>query len=175
MAKVGKSPSRFDTDKLRSVNQHHMRNASAQSLANHIIKANGDLDISAHAQDRLLKLMPLLTDRAMTLNELSSGQEYLLQDGAPVMNEEAAALLDDEAKALLADFAEVLSEDFGNLDEFKSFLNAFLAERSLKMKHIGLPLRAVLTGTKSSPSITDIAVALGTKEMKSRIDAICKN
>ena len=29
------------------------------------------------------------------------------------------------------------------------------------MKHIGLPLRAALTGTKPSPSITDIAVALG--------------
>ena len=175
IAKVGKSPSRFDTDKLRSVNQHHMRNASAQSLANHIIKANEHLDISVHANDRLLSLMPLLTDRATTLNELASGQAYILQDGAPMMNEEAAALLDDEAKTLLADFAEALGNDFANLDEFKSFLNAFLAERSLKMKHIGLPLRAVLTGTKSSPSITDIAVALGTKEMKSRIDAICKS
>ena len=175
IAKVGKSPSRFDTDKLRSVNQHHMRNASAQSLVGHIIKANGHLDISAHAQDRLFKLMPLLTDRAMTLNELSSGQDYLLQDGAPAMNEEAAALLDEDAKALLLNFAKALVDDFGNLDEFKGFLNAFLAERTLKMKHIGLPLRAALTGTKTSPSITDIAVALGATEMKSRIETICKS
>ena len=175
IAKVGKSPSRFDTDKLRSVNQHHMRNASAQSLANHIIKANEHLALSAHANERLIALMPLLTDRAMTLNELSSGQDYLLQDGAPAMNEEAAALLDEDAKALLLDFAGALVDDFGNLDEFKGFLNAFLVERTLKMKNIGLPLRAALTGTKTSPSITDIAVALGATEMKSRIETICKS
>ena len=175
IAKVGKAPSRFDTDKLRSVNQYHMRQASPISLADHIIDAHQGLTVSAFAKNRLLALMPLLTDRAMTLTELASGQDYLIEDGAPKLNEDASDLLTDDAKTLLVDFAENLPEELSNLDDFKAFLNDFLAERSLKMKHIGLPLRAALTGTKTSPSITDIAVALGSSEIKSRIEAICKN
>lgn len=175
IAKVGKSASRFDTDKLRSVNQYHMRQADTNSLAHHIIDANQHLTISSAAKNRLLSLMPLLTDRAMTLKELAVGQDYLLQDGAPEINEEAMALLTDEAKTLLLAFAHALPDDFTDLDDFKAFLNEFLSAKDLKMKHIGLPLRAALTGTKSSPSITDIAVALGTQEMKSRIVGICKS
>ena len=175
ISKVGKSASRFDTDKLRSVNQYHMRQAAEDKLADHIIEANQHLNISNNAKERLQALMPLLTDRAMTLTELASHQDYLLQDGAPEVNEEALALLTDEAKTLLLDFASTLPDDFADLDEFKAFLNEFLSARDLKMKHIGLPLRAALTGTKSSPSITDIAVALGTEEMKSRIEGICKS
>ena len=175
IAKVGKAPSRFDTDKLRSVNQYHLRQAPVDELADYIIQANQHLTISSAAKDRLVALMPLLTDRAMTLTELASGQDYLLKDGAPEVTDEASALLTEEANSLLLDFSAELPDHFDDLDAFKQFLNAFLSERSLKMKHIGLPLRAALTGTKSSPSITDIAIALGSSEMKSRINAICKN
>ena len=175
IAKVGKSASRFDTDKLRSVNQYHMRQADTDSLANHIIEANQHVNISEAAKDRLISLMPLLTDRAMTLKELAADQEYLLQDGAPKVGEQALALLTDDAKTLLLAFANALPDKFTDLDDFKAFLNEFLSARDLKMKHIGLPLRAALTGTKSSPSITDIAIALGTNEMKSRIEGICKS
>ena len=129
--------------------------------------------ISPHATDRLVSLMPLLTDRAQTLNQLCEGQDYLAYDGAVQMNEEAAALLSDEAKALLRDFAAAQPKSYESLDDLKAFMNVFLLEKDMKMKHIGLPLRAVLTGTKTSPSITDIIVALGPIEVAYRISSHC--
>ena len=110
----------------------------------------------------------------MTLVELCQGQDYLIYDGTPAMTEDAAALLTDEAKRILAEFADSLPDALDTLDQLKEHLNAFLEARGLKMKHIGLPLRAALTGTKQSPSITDIIVALGVKEVKRRIESICK-
>ena len=70
-------------------------------------------------------------------------------------------------------FAEFLPETLPDLDSLKQVMATFLEAEGLKMKHIGLPLRAAITGTKGSPSITDIIVALGTKEVVSRIKSSC--
>jgi len=44
----------------------------------------------------------------------------------------------------------------------------------LKMRDIGLPLRAAVTGMKQSPSIVDIMVALGQSETSVRMQVACK-
>ena len=49
-----------------------------------------------------------------------------------------------------------------------------LAEKGLKMRDIGLPLRAAVTGTKQPPSIIDIMVALGQSETSVRLQIACK-
>ena len=173
MAKVGKSPSRFDTDKLTAINHHHLRLAPEGQLAD-IILANYE-NPSDQAKDRLIAAMPLLTDRAATLNALSDGQDYLIYDGVPAMTDDAKALLTNDAIGNLEKLQKALPENDLNLDEFKLFLNEFLAGESLKMRDIGLPLRAALTGTKTSPSITDIAVILGMNEVSSRLSSICNS
>ena len=48
-----------------------------------------------------------------------------------------------------------------------------MAAEGLKMRDVGLPLRAALTGTKTAPSILDIVRALGTEETLNRINQIC--
>ena len=169
ITKVGKAPARFDTDKLRSVNQFHMRACAPEDLAAHILTQYEGDKVSPSATTRLITLMPLLTDRAQSLVELASGQDYLVYDGAPEVLDDAKALLSDENCALLAKFAHALPDEIATLDALKEMMNGFLDKEGLKMKHIGLPLRAALTGTKSSPSITDIIVALGPKEVASRI------
>lgn len=171
--KVGKAPSRFDTDKLKSVNHHHMRQAPTDSLVNAIIAHYDEAQLSANARTRLTTLMPLLTDRAQTLVELVQGQDYLVYDGAPKVTDEAQAFLTAESCAILSKFADALPDDLTDLDHLKEVMNAFLEAEGLKMKHIGLPLRAALTGTKGSPSITDIIVVLGTKEVGNRIKSCC--
>ena len=173
IAKVGKAPSRFDTDKLKSVNQHHMRSASHDSLAEVILGAYDASQTSPEAKARLMALMPLLTDRAQTLVELAANQDYIIYDGAPVVSEDAAPFLTDESCAILGKFADALPDELTDLDHLKEVMAAFLEAEGLKMKHIGLPLRAALTGTKGSPSITDIIVALGTREVASRIRSSC--
>ena len=171
LSKVGKAPSRFDTDKLKSVNQYHLRAKGHEDLAEMILthyEAPCD-----QAKQRLTALMPLLTDRAQTLAELCASQDYLVYNGAPEINDEAKAFLTDEACAILIKFADALPEDIPSLDALKEIMTTFLAAEGLKMKHIGLPLRAALTGTKASPSITDIIVALGKDEVVKRIKSSC--
>ena len=61
-----------------------------------------------------------------------------------------------------------------DLDGLKVALNDYLAEKGLKMRDIGLPLRAAITGMKQTPSIVDIMVALGQSETSVRLQIACK-
>jgi glutamyl-tRNA synthetase len=58
--------------------------------------------------------------------------------------------------------------------EFDLAFKAWMTDNGLKMRDIGLPLRAALTGTKTAPSILDIVVTLGRDEVQKRIQDICK-
>ena len=75
-------------------------------------------------------------------------------------------------------FADAVESDAAatawTADLFSDFFKAYLAENELKMKDMGLPLRAAVTGTRQSPPITDVLVVLGREETVKRIRASCK-
>lgn len=173
---IGKAPARFDFDKLASVNGHWLREANVGDVTS-MIMANyeGTGDISADAGMRLTALMPHLTERAKTLTDLTGAVSYLMHDGAPKIDEAAAALLDNAAKERLLDFAADLKDAPFAPEAFKAFFQDWLAEKSLKMKDMGLPLRAAVTGTKQSPSILDIIITLGASEVIKRIHEVCNS
>ena len=172
LAHVGKSPARFDFDKLADVNSHYLRSLDAEAawaLITPHINAT-----SKAAKQRVVSLMPLLAERAKTHLEIAQRIGYLLQDGAPECDEDAAGLLDSDAKARLLKLADDLPAVPWNSESLQAFLKEWLAVNALRMKDIGLPLRAALTGTRQSPSITDVMVALGPEETELRIRETCK-
>jgi glutamyl-tRNA synthetase len=168
---VGKSPARFDLDKLYDVNSQFLRQMDEAVLCDMILDI--EAPTSPDARARLLTLMPLLKERARTHLDIVDGAGYLLHDGAVPMAEEAASLLDDAAKARLLSLDQYLQGRVWRLPDLKQAVDEFMAENSLKMRDIGLPLRAALTGSKQSPSIIDIMAALGATETSRRIRSAC--
>ena len=98
----------------------------------------------------------------------------MLVDGAVDINDEAAKILTDDANSILRDLDISLATANWDLDSLKVAINTYLANKSLKMRDIGLPLRAAVTGTKQTPSIIDIMVALGQSETSLRLQIACK-
>jgi len=169
---VGKSPARFDFDKLADVNSHYLRNLDADTVWD-LISPHLEAT-SADARDRIIRLMPLLAERAKTHLEIANSVGYLLHDGAPSIQEDAAGLLDDDAKARLLALVDDLPAGPWSAESLAAFLKEWLGAKDLKMKDIGLPLRAALTGTRQSPSITDVMAALGPQESEKRVRETCK-
>ena len=169
---IGKAPARFDLDKLKAVNQHWLRQAAADDLAGQLLTIQGG---TAAEQTRgwLTTLMPLFTERAQTLTELAEMTGWLFQSGAPGLTDEAAALLTDEAKQTLRKAASFFESAPAEPDAFDEAFKAWMDNEGLKMRDVGLPLRAALTGTKTAPSILDIVRGLGTQETIKRINQIC--
>jgi glutamyl-tRNA synthetase len=168
---VGKSPARFDLDKLYDVNSQFLRQMDEAVLCDMILDI--EAPTSPDARARLLTLIPLLKERARTHLDIVDGAGYLLHDGAVPIAEKAASLLDDAAKARLLSLDQYLQGRVWRLPDLKQAVDEFMAENSLKMRDIGLPLRAALTGSKQSPSIIDIMAALGATETSRRIRSAC--
>ena len=172
LAHVGKSPARFDSDKLADLNSHYLRHLDADTIWDLIaphIEAT-----SPEARDRVVALMPLLVERAKTHLDVAGHIGYLLRDGAPTPDDDSAGLLDDTAKSRLLTLVGDLPEAPWSAESLAAFLKEWLAANELKMKDIGLPLRAALTGTRQSPSITDVMAALGQQETEIRVRETCK-
>jgi glutamyl-tRNA synthetase len=171
LGNVGKSPARFDLDKLYDVNSQFLRQMDEALLCDMVLDA--EAPTSPDARARLLTLMPLLKERARTHLDIVDRAGYLLHDGTVPIADEAASLLDDAAKVRLLQLDQYLQGGVWGVPELKQAVDEFMAENNLKMRDIGLPLRAALTGSKQSPSIIDIMAALGATETSRRIRSAC--
>ena len=177
LGRIGKSPARFDGDKLRDVNAYFIKTMDDAALYELIVAALpqlGNAPTSSAAKSRIITLLPMLKERAKTHLDIAGSIGYLLDDGAVDIDADAAELLTDDAKAILRDLDMSLATASWDLDGLKAAINAYLAEKGLKMRDIGLPLRAAVTGMKQTPSIIDIMVALGQSETSVRLQIACK-
>ncbi len=169
---VGRAPARFDPEKLRDLNAHYLRVMDEDSLYRLIAPLIAPT--SPAAKERVKTLMPLLCARVKSHLELIDGLGFLLHDGAPEPDESARTLLDHVATGRLSALMKAAPTTNWDVESFQAFLDKWLSANNFKMKDIGLPLRAAITGTRQSISIVDVIVALGREETIRRIEETCK-
>lgn len=170
---IGRSPSRFDFDKLNSLNAHYLKQSSDSELADH---ASGDLEarlgrpLVAGERARVAKVMTHAKSRARLLTELADAAWWSLAPRPLEMEEKAQKLLDAEARTLLAALLPALeSLPDWNLEAAEQAVRAFAEARDLKLGKIAQPLRAALTGRAASPGIFDVLDILGREESLARL------
>ncbi len=167
LAGVGKSPSRFDLKKLENLNGHYIREADDERLAR--LAA----DISSRSDDAvplLTRAMPFLKPRAANLNELASGADFLFASRPLAMDAGAAALLTPEACRVLAGAHAALDAVHKwDTEALDVAVRRVAEEQGVKLGQVAQPLRAALTGRKTSPGIFDVLALLGRDESLGRI------
>ncbi len=165
LANVGKSPSRFDLKKLESLNGHYIRAADDARLAALVAERRGGGDVAL-----LEQAMPALKPRAANLNELAENTGFLFEQRPLTVAEDAAPLLAGDAR-------DVLARVHAALDAVESWDTAVLEDAvrqvadaaEVKLGAVAQPLRAALTGRRTSPGIFDVLVLLGREESLGRI------
>ncbi|MBB5708980.1 glutamate--tRNA ligase [Sphingomonas xinjiangensis] len=172
---VGKSPSRFDLKKLENLNGHYIRNTDDAQLADLVAKRLPFEPNDAQRQ-LLTDAMAALKPRAANLNELADGAAFLFRMRPLDMDEGAVALLEGDARTLLAQVHDALaaaaSWDSETLD---AAVRAVAEAAGVKLGAAAQPLRAALTGRRTSPGIFDVLLLLGRDESLARIaDQISK-
>ena len=169
---IGKSPARFDTDKLTAINAHYIRALPAEDLAALMLDGK---DASPHIVKRLVALAPAFAERAHHLGDLPAMAKFAATDDTPSVDEDAQSLLDQDVCRRLQKLALDLPDDDLSPDAFKAFLGQWLEKEELKMRDIGPCLRAAVTGMKKTPDIILICSTLGMLNVKARIADNCKN
>ena len=170
---VGRSPARFDFDKLDSLNGHYLRQADDQRLAGLVAERYA----AAHGQQpdecalaRLVNGMQGLKQRAKTISELAENAYFYLDERPLALAPEAAKLVAGEGAARLARLAPaVAAVESWDEETLERAARAFAAHEGVKLGDVAQPLRAALTGSRTSPGIFEVMVVLGRAETLARI------
>ena len=173
LPQVGRSPARFDTKKLDSLNGHYLRAAEPHRLASlidHIVEGRLNRGVDADDVDLLARAMPHLTPRAKDLNELADGALFLFKPRPLEIDEKAAALLQDEARDLLTHVHQSLASlGSWSAETTEQAVREVSEKQGVKLGQVAQPLRAALTGRATSPGIFDVLALLGRDESLARI------
>ena len=158
------SAAQFNTEKLRWINQHYLKQKTGEELKTLIIpflKENGLSDSEIAAQKHLADIALLYADRVCTLKEMA--KEILPFFKTIEVDQELLKTFDLEN---LKTAFSALKTAFENIDSWeKSTINqtfkAVLKEQKLKMPLLAMPIRAVIFNQTHTPSIDAVLEYLG--------------
>ncbi len=178
LPQIGRSPARFDFDKLENLNAHYLRQADDEALAERARALVPELEPEAQppnagndeAWAKLVHAMPGLKERAKTLVDLLDNGRFVFVARPLDMDDKAAALLDADGRGVIQGLVEPLSRIEGwSVEAIEQAVRRYAEEEDLKLGKIAQPLRAALTGRTTSPGIFDVVFALGKEEAIARI------
>lgn len=175
---IGRSPARFDFDKLESLNAHYIKgsdDAELTSLARALVQ---ELSADQHPPnmdkeecwEKMVLAMPGLKERAKTLVDILNGGRFIFVSRPLLMDEKSEKILDDEARGVLGGLIDHLEKiDVWSVENIEAALRQYVERAELKLGKVAQPLRAALTGQSSSPGIFDVVYVLGKDEVIARI------
>ena len=102
--------------------------------------------------------------------ELAVGTEFLFATRPLAIETAAAPLLEGDAPAILsAAHAALDALDGWDTEALDAAVRQVAETRGVKLGHVAQPLRAALTGRRTSPGIFDVLALLGREESLGRI------
>ncbi len=175
LEKIGKSPAKFDNDKLVFVNSHYIKMLSNEFiikfLDNYYLK-NYKFKIDNISIKRLNDGLNDIKSRSRDLNQLAEMSLFYCTKFPISISKKAQKLINKANNEILKDLLKNL-ENIKN--EFKKnkieeIISKFLSEKGLKLSDIIQYIRAMVTGLDVSPRIYDIMEILGYDEIKQRME-----
>lgn len=175
---VNRGATRFDSAKLESLNAYYLRAKNSDALFDLLMAEleylpGGeafDARLDPLRCDRLRQVLPLLKERAKTLNDLVDGAHFIVAERPIALDEAAKKILDPEATMALARLVPVLDKiENWSVESTETAIKSFAQAEGLKLGKIAQPLRAVLTGRTTSPGIFEVLAILGREECIARI------
>ncbi len=168
---LSSSAAQFNPEKLAWINNHYIKAADNQRLAD-LIRAQMEKDGAVFTDAPALPaVIALLKERANTTVEL--GQAAMLFYRQPAAD---AALLTQHVTAAvmpaLRQYAEACKTVEWNKAALSAALKQVLADHALKMPQLAMPLRLLLTGQLQTPSIDAVVELFGREVVLQRLAVI---
>jgi glutamyl-tRNA synthetase len=179
LSSVGRSPSRFDFDRLENLNGHYMRATPDDELITLFqaslpyipggLAAKAKLD--AGLWDAFRVMLPAMKERSKNFIELLENASFLLVDRPLPLDQKADQALGAEGTR---DRLKRLTERLSALPnwgaaEAEAEVRAFAETEGVKLGQAAQPLRAALTGKMVSPPIFEVLGILGRDESLARL------
>ena len=165
---LSKSAAQFNNEKLAWLNNHYIKqadNSRLADLARPLMLADG---AQFDGAPDLALVLGMMKERANTVNQLAA--EAMLFYRAP--QPDTALLgqhLTDAVKPALAQFAERCQSVEWSKPALAAMVKEVLAANGLKMPHMAMPLRLILTGQLQTPAIDAVLHVFGREIVLARL------
>ena len=147
---LGRSAAQFDDAKLRWVNAQHLKAMADDALASLVAEQLRSQGLTV--DDRLPRICGLFKDRCDTTVALAHWAKAFYTDINPNADEHALHVTDAVRPALAA-LAGKLGDVAWDKTSISAAIKQVLAEHSLKMPQIAMPVRVLVMGTAQTPSL----------------------
>ncbi len=170
---IGRSPSRFDFDKLDHINAYYLKLADHARLVDLLadIYLKRGITVDDRGRARLLARMDELKTRSKNLGTMADDAAFLVLPIPYEFDEKAKSLLNEDGQSivnLVIDALEKLNEFTAPVIE-QSFKDLASAHAGGKLGKIMMPVRAALTGRTSSPALPAAMESMGRDDVIIRL------
>lgn len=174
---VQKSASRFDFNKLNSINSYYIKSLSLEDLFTYVITFmdTTNSNLLSNYKHNLYKILPFLQTRFQTLKDIAEASLFVLHEKIKI-SPEAQEIIKNNITILKEQYCLLKSyaSDFDR-EELHKNIKDFSENTGLKLGVTTAPLRAALSGNSSSPaSVFDIMNILGKEQTLLRINNAIK-
>lgn len=172
---ISKSASAFNTEKLRWLNNHYIKNSDPAEVASHLQWHLDQQGIDASTGPALTDVIQLVGERCDTLVELAEQSRYFYQDFDEIEATAAKKHLRPVAlEPLQVAKGKIEALDEWTVDALKAVIADTCADLDVGMGKVGMPLRVAVTGGGQSPSVDAVMHLIGKDRVLARIDQAIK-
>ena len=167
---LSSSPGRFDPEKLRWVNQEHLKRAPPAELGATFARFLETAGVDPSRGPDPAEVAALLKDRVSTLVEMAEAARYFYAPARP-SPELVAQHVTAANRAALAEIVDAMDANAWTRESIGALLKETAARRGLKPPQLMMPLRVLVAGTTQTPAIDAVLALLGREKVRERIAA----
>ena len=167
---IGKSPSKLDFERIKSLNEYYIKNLNEKELCNYFVYFLNEQKekIDKKYSKIIFENLNILKNKAKTLEDILNNSRFVFEYDHNLILK--SNLITEKNKVYLRDFLKEISKIESYCDnKIVEISERVLKKNNIKFKELGEPLRMILTGSSKAPSIKEIVKILGINETISRL------
>ncbi|MFZ9219748.1 MAG: glutamate--tRNA ligase family protein, partial [Candidatus Fonsibacter ubiquis] len=167
---IGKSPSKLDFDRIKSMNEFYIKSTEDESLLKKLVYY-AELykeKIPKQFHETIKINLSFLKNKSKSLEDIYNNSKYIF---SYELKEEQIQKIDKSKLNIIKNiYSLVKKENNISKDYLKNIFDKIIETEKINFKDLGQPLRIILTGSEYGPAIYDIANSLGLNEFVNRLE-----
>ena len=167
---IGKSPSKLDFERIKSINEYYIKSTKDEILLEKLIHYSElyKKKIPKQFHETIKINLSFLKNKSKSLEDIYNNSKYIF----------SYELKDDEIKKIDKSKFTIIKNIYFLIkkekkidkDYLKNIFDKIIETEKVNFKDIGQPLRIILTGSEYGPAIYDIANSLSFDEFINRLE-----
>jgi len=167
---IGKSPSKLDFDRIKSINEFYIKSTKDEILLEKLIRYS-DLykeKIPKQFHETIGINLSFLKNKSKSLEDIYNNSKYIF---SYELKEDQIQKIDKSKLTIIKNIYFLIQKEKNiSKDYLKNIFDKIIETEKINFKDLGQPLRIILTGSEYGPAIYDIASSLGLNEFLNRLE-----